>query len=60
MMLPRSSSPVLVYGDFLAMLEDGQAEAVAFDKDESILIITPKNGYTYTDSQGVTYTKTTV
>ena len=53
-----SSSVELVYGDFLAMLEDGQAEAVAFDKDESILIITPKNGYTYTDSQGVTYTKT--
>ena len=54
----QSSSVELVYGDFLAMLEDGQAEAVAFDKDESILIITPKNGYTYTDSQGVTYTKT--
>ena len=54
----QSSSVELVYGDFLAMLEDGQAEAVAFDKDESILIITPKDGYTYTDSQGVTYTKT--
>ena len=54
----QSSSVELVYGDFLAMLEDGQTEAVAFDKDESILIITPKDGYTYTDSQGVTYTKT--
>ena len=54
----QSSSVELVYGDFLAMLEDGQAEAVAFDNDESILVITPKNGYTYTDSQGVTYTKT--
>ena len=54
----QSSSVELVYGDFLAMLEDGQAEAVAFDKDESILVITPKDGYTYTDSQGVTYTKT--
>ncbi len=54
----QSSSVELVYGDFLAMLEDSQTEAVAFDKDESILIITPKDGYTYTDSQGVTYTKT--
>ena len=54
----QSSSVELVYGDFLAMLEDGQTEAVAFDNDESILVITPKNGYTYTDSQGVTYTKT--
>ena len=54
----QSSSVELVYGDFLAMLEDGQVDAVAFDKDESILVITPKDGYTYTDSQGVTYTKT--
>ena len=53
-----SSSVELVYGDFLDMVEAGQVDSVAFDKDESILVITPKNGYTYTDSQGVTYTKT--
>ena len=55
----RQSSPVeLVYGDFLDMVEDGQVESVAFDNGESILVITPKDGYSYTDSEGVTYTKT--
>ena len=54
----QSSSVELVYGDFLNMVEDGQVEAVAFDNGESILVVTPKDGYSYTDSQGVTYTKT--
>ena len=54
----QSSSVELVYGDFLDMVEDGQVESVAFDNGESILVITPKDGYSYTDSEGVTYTKT--
>ncbi|MCF2617070.1 ATP-dependent zinc metalloprotease FtsH [Oscillibacter valericigenes] len=53
-----SSSVELVYGDFLDMVEAGQVDSVAFDNDESILVITPRDGYTYTDSQGTVYTKT--
>ena len=53
-----SSSVELVYGDFLDMVEDGQIDSVVFDNDESILVITPRDGYTYTDSQGTVYTKT--
>ena len=55
---PSSSSVALVYGDFLDMVEAGQVDSVAFDNDESILVITPRDGYTYTDSQGTVYTKT--
>ena len=54
----QSSSVELVYGDFLDMVEGNQVESVAFDNGESILVITPKDGYSYTDSEGVTYTKT--
>ena len=54
----QSSSVELVYGDFLDMVEGDQVESVAFDNGESILVITPKDGYSYTDSEGVTYTKT--
>ena len=54
----QASSVELIYSDYLDMVEDGHVDAVAFDNDASILVITPKDGYTYTDSQGVTYTKT--
>ena len=53
-----SSSVELVYGDFLDMVEAGQVDSVAVDNDESILVIAPRDGYTYTDSQGTVYTKT--
>ncbi len=53
----QSSSVELVYGDFLDMIDEGKVDAVAFSNSESTLVITPKDGYAYTDEQGVTYTK---
>ncbi len=53
----QSSSVELVYGDFLDMIDEGKVDAVAFSNSESTLVITPKDGYAYTDDQGVTYTK---
>ena len=48
----------LVYSDYQEMVRSGQVEIVEFDNAEAILIITPKDGYTYTDAEGVQYTKT--
>ena len=54
----QSSSVNLEYSQFVEMVESGQVERVDFDNTEAILIITPKNGYTYTDEEGTVYTKT--
>ena len=49
----QSSSVELEYKtDFLEMLERGDVASVDFDNAESILIITPVDGYVYTDSEG--------
>ena len=57
----QSSSVELEYkADFLEMLERGDVAAVDFDNSESILIITPVDGYVYTDGEGRAYTKTTL
>ena len=56
----QSSSVELEYKtDFLEMLKHGKVAAVEFDNSESILIITPVDGYVYTDSEGVNFTKIT-
>ena len=39
----------LEYGEFLDMLDAGQVSAVDFDNSESILLITPADGYVYTN-----------
>ena len=57
----QSSSVELEYKkDFLEMLERGDVAAVDFDNSESILIITPVDGYVYTDKEGRAYTKATL
>ena len=54
----QASSVNIEYGTFLDMVESGQVERVEFDNTEDILIITPEDGYTYTDENGTEYTKT--
>ena len=54
----QASSVNIEYGAFLDMVESGQVERVEFDNTEDILIITPEDGYTYTDENGTEYTKT--
>jgi len=54
----QASSVNIEYGAFLDMVESGQVERVEFDNTEDILIITPADGYTYTDEDGTEYTKT--
>ena len=54
-----ASSVELEYSDFLAMVESGQVDAVDFDTDESILHITPADGYLYKADNGISYLKRT-
>ncbi|WP_298017124.1 ATP-dependent zinc metalloprotease FtsH [uncultured Dysosmobacter sp.] len=54
-----ASSVELEYSDFEAMAESQQVEEVAFDTDEAILHITPKDGYTYTAEDGTVFLKRT-
>ena len=54
-----SSSVVIEYSDFQEMVKSGEVSAVDFDTDEDILIITPKDGYVYTDKDGMQYVKET-
>ena len=56
----QASSVELEYSEFLDMLDFGKVAAVDFDNSESILLITPVDGYVYTDGEGTAYTKTTL
>ena len=51
------ASVELVYSDYQEMVRSGHVETVEFDNSEAILIITPKEGYTYTSDDGTQYTK---
>ncbi|WP_300751331.1 ATP-dependent zinc metalloprotease FtsH [uncultured Oscillibacter sp.] len=55
----QASSVELEYSEFLDMLDAGKVAGVDFDNSESILIITPADGYVYTNSEGMDYTKST-
>nr|WP_325205055.1 ATP-dependent zinc metalloprotease FtsH [uncultured Oscillibacter sp.] len=55
----QASSVELEYSEFLDMLDFGKVAGVDFDNSESILIITPADGYVYTNSEGMEYTKST-
>ena len=54
-----ASSVELEYSVFKQMAADGQVEHVDFDNEEAILLITPKDGYTYTAPDGTSYLKRT-
>ena len=56
----QASSVEVEYSDFLDMLQFGDVAAIDFDNAESILIITPVDGYVYTDKEGRAYTKATL
>ncbi len=56
----QASTVEIEYSQFLDMLDMGKVAAVDFDNDESILIITPVDGYVYTNDDGTGYTKTTL
>ena len=56
----QASSVEMEYSDFLTMLEEDQVAGVDFDNSESILIITPRDGYVYENDEGIRYTKTTL
>ena len=54
-----TASVELVYSEYQELVRSGQVETVDFDNSEAILIITPRDGYTYTNADGVTYIKST-
>ena len=54
----QAATVELYYSDMLDMAENGQLAEVAFDPNESILHLTPAEGYTYTGKDGLLYTKT--
>ena len=56
----QASSVEMEYSEFLGMLDAGEVAGVDFDNSESILIITPEDGYVYTNSEGMEYTKSTL
>ena len=56
----QASSVELEYSDFLDMLQFGDVASIDFDNAESILIITPVDGYVYTDKDGAEYKKITL
>ena len=49
----QASSVELEYSEFLDMLDFGKVAGVDFDNSESILIITPVDGYVYTNGEGM-------
>ena len=53
----QASSVTIENSQFVDMVKQGQVDRVDFDTSEDILIITPKDGYVYTGSDGVEYTK---
>ncbi len=56
----QASSVELEYSEFLNMLDAGEVAGVDFDNSELILIITPVDGYVYTNDEGMAYTKSTL
>ena len=56
----QASSVELEYSAFLDMLDAGEVAGVDFDNSESILIITPEDGYVYTNPEGMEFTKATL
>ena len=54
----QASSVTLEYSQFTDMVKSGDVEYVEFSNSENILLITPEEGYVYTDPQGVSYTRT--
>ena len=55
----QASNINIDYSDFVAMTEEKQVADVSVDSSEGMLYITPKDGYVYTDQNGVSYTKST-
>ena len=55
----QASNVNIDYSAFVAMTENRQVEDVTVDSSEGLLYITPRDGYVYTDSDGVSYTKST-
>ena len=51
----HAGSVELEYGDYRTMVKADKVAAVGFDNEENILIITPADGYTYTDDNGHRY-----
>ena len=55
----QASNINIEYSDFVAMTEEKQVADISVDSSEGLLYITPKDGYVYTDQNGVAYTKST-
>ena len=51
----HAGSVELEYGDYRTMVKADKVASVGFDNEEAILIITPVDGYTYTDDDGHRY-----
>ena len=55
----QSSSVEMEYSEFINMVENKQVEEVVFDSTENILTVVPKDGWVYTDDDGVKYKNST-
>ncbi len=55
----QASSVELDYSTFRQLVQTDQVDTVQFDPAEAILHITPRDGYVFTDGDGVDYTKST-
>ncbi|MBR5472343.1 MAG: ATP-dependent zinc metalloprotease FtsH [Oscillibacter sp.] len=55
----QASNVEVEYSEFRDMVKSQQVSSVDFDTDEAILLITPEDGYVYTDAEGVAHTKST-
>jgi len=55
----QASNVEVEYSEFRDMVKAQQVSGVDFDTEEAILLITPADGYVYTNDEGVIYTKST-
>ncbi|MBE6996183.1 MAG: ATP-dependent zinc metalloprotease FtsH [Ruminococcaceae bacterium] len=55
----QASNVEMEYSEYQSLVTGGLVEGVDFDTNEAILIITPADGYVYTDEDGTAYTKET-
>ena len=55
----QSSNVEIDHSDYSALVQNGQVYGIDFDTNEAILLITPVDGYVYTNDEGVAYTKAT-
>ena len=51
----NASSVEIKYSEFISLVKQDKVASVKFDEDNSLVVITPVKGFTYTDENGKTY-----